>query len=165
MTRRRRVMKFVLGLVALVLVGLLLYVYTGKENKQPQKQTVHKTVKEETSSQEEVTFVEKKVPEKVKPAVQHTVKKESLKVQSTSSEVQNTSNSDGEIGKGRQDEVADFSKIGEGLTLEGIKNSNVSDQEKELMLDDLAAYQSYRDRNNPSISKEEGMKALIKEFN
>ena len=94
MTRRRRVMKFVLGLVALVLVGLSLYVYTGKDHKQPQKQTVHKTVKEVTPSQEEVASVEKKVTEKVEPVVQHTVGKESLKVQSTSSEVQNTSSSD-----------------------------------------------------------------------
>ena len=87
-------MKFVLGLVALVFIGLAVYVYTGKDHKQPQEQTVHKTVKEETPSQEAVTSVEKKLSEKTKPVVQHTVEKESLKVQRTSSEVQNASNSD-----------------------------------------------------------------------
>ena len=121
-------MKFVLGLVALVFIGLAVYVYTGKDYKQPQKQTVHKIVKEETPSQEAVTSVEKKVSEKVKPVVQHTVKKENLKVESTSLEVQNTSNSDGEIG--------------EGLTLEGIESADVSDEEKERMRDDLAFYQA-----------------------
>jgi len=134
MTRRRRVMKFVLGLVALVLVGLLLYVYTSKENKQPQKQTVHKTVKEVTPSQEEVASVEKKVSKKTKPAVQHTVKKASLKVEKTS-------NSDGEIGK--------------GLTLEGIKNANVSDEEKERMKMDIVYNESiHTEATTPSTSKE-----------
>ena len=53
-------MKFVLGLIALVLIGLILYVYTGKDHKQPEKQTIHKTVKEEMPSKEVVTSVEKK---------------------------------------------------------------------------------------------------------
>ncbi len=127
-------MKFVLGLVALVLVGLLLYVYTSKENKQPQKQTVHKTVKEVTPSHEEVTSVEKKVSEKVKPVVQHTVKKESLKVT-------NTSNSD--------------DKIGEGLTLESIENADVSDEEKEIMLTDMLYYQNKHNPNNNRLTPSE----------
>ena len=127
-------MKFVLGLVALVLVGLLLYVYTGKENKQSQKQTVHKTVKEETSSHEVVTPVEKKVPEKVKPVVQPTVKKESLKVE-------NTSNSD--------------SNTGEDLTLESIENADVSDEEKERMKMDMVYNESINtEETSPSTSKE-----------
>ena len=139
-------MKFVLGLVALVFIGLALYVYTGKDHKQPQKQTVHKTVKEETPSQEEVTSVEKKVSEKVKPVVQHTVKKENLKVEGTSSEVRNTSNSDGEIG--------------EGLTLESIENADVSDEEKERLLGELVSYESYKVRNEPSALPEEDLERL-----
>jgi len=134
-------MKFVLGLVALVLVGLLLYVYTGKENKQPQKQTVHKTVKEVTPSHEEVALVEKKVSEKTKPVVQRTEKKGSLKVQSTSLKVQNTSNSDGEIG--------------EGLTLESIENADVSDEEREIMLTDMLYYQNKHNPNNNRLTPSE----------
>jgi len=132
-------MKFVLGLVALVLVGLLLYVYTGKENKQLQKQTVHKTVKEVTPAKVEVTSVEKKVSEKVKPVVQHTVKKESLKVS-------NTSNSDGEIG--------------EDLTLESIENADLSDKEKDRLLGELVSYEIYKVRNEPSAFPEEDLERL-----
>ena len=132
-------MKFVLGLVALVLVGLLLYVYTGKENKQPQKQTVHKTVKEETPSHEVVASVEKKVSVKVKPVVQHTVKKESLKVE-------NSSNSDGEIG--------------EGLTLESIENADVSDEEKEVMRADMAYYHVIHSEPSKPLNHEESIKMI-----
>ena len=141
MTRRRRVMKFVLGLVALVLVGLLLYVYTSKENKQPQKQTVHKTLKEVTPLQEEVTSVEKKVSQKAKPVVQHAVRKESLK------EVEKTSNSEG--------------KIGEGLTFEGIENADVSDEEKQRMLDQLVYRQGLNAEYEP-LSKEDRREILLK---
>ena len=139
-------MKFVLGLIALVLIGLMLYVYTGKDHKQPQKQTVHKTVKEETPSKEVVTSVEKP-----KPVVQHTVKKESLKVESTSSKVQNTSNSDGEIG--------------EDLTLESIKNADVSDEEKERMIS-LAAYRETSAKTEKTeLSEEDFLKVLKNHFN
>jgi len=131
-------MKFVLGLVALVLVGLLLYVYTGKENKQPQKQTVHKTVKEVTPSKEEVISIEKKVSETTKPSVQHTVKKESLKIEKTS-------NSGGEITK--------------DLTLEGIENADVSDEEKVQMKDDMA-YQQSLEPNEATINEEAILKII-----
>ena len=134
-------MKFVLGLVALVLVGLLLYVYTGKENKQPQKQTVHKTVKEETPSHEVVASVEKKVSVKSKPVVQHTVKKESLKVA-------NTSNSDGEIG--------------EDLTLESIENADVSEEEKAVMRMDIAYKHNQNSEPSKPLSYEE-MRNMIEQ--
>ena len=140
-------MKFVLGLIALVFIGLAVYVYTGKDHKQPVKQTVHKTVKEVTPSQEAVTSVEKKVSEKVKPVVQHTVKKESLKVENTSSEVQNRSNSDGEIG--------------EGLTLEGIENADVSEKEKEIMRNDMINNQRLNAEPSSSLSEEELFKIII----
>ena len=138
-------MKFVLGLVALVFIGLAVYVYIGKDHKQPQKQTVHKTVKEVAPSSEEVTSVEKKVSAKVKPVVQHTVKKESLKVENASVEVQNTSSSDGEIG--------------EGLTLEGIENADVSEVERERMRDNMA-YQQSLEPSEPTLSEEEILKLI-----
>ena len=132
-------MKFVLGLISLVLVALIFYVYTDKDEKQPQKQTVHKTVKEVTPSSEVETSVEKKVSVKSKPVVQHSVQKERLNVKKTS--------------------YSD-DKIGEEFTLESIENTDVSEEEKIRMLDDIAYTKSLEVSDEPTLSDEEILKII-----
>jgi hypothetical protein len=155
--------KFIIGLIALIFVALAAYVYTGQKGEEITKSAVtHEVVKEDVQKKEiEVTKVAKVEIDNKK--VLSTVES-SKSIKKKISEIDETETSTS-IGRGEQDSVADFSKIGEGLTLEGIKNADVSEHEKDLMLDDLAAYQSYRNRNNLGISKEEGIKTLIKEFN
>jgi len=152
--------KFLLGFVAIIVVLLVAYMFTNKPTETVKKETISKVKKQDVSKTEiEVS----KVPEVKTSKKVLSVAKPSKDVKKKISEVGETETSTS-IDGGDQDSVADFSKIGEGLTLEGIKNSDASEDEKDLMLDDLAAYQSYRGRNNPSISKEEGIKALTNSF-
>ena len=169
-------MKFVLILIAAILVFLGIYTYSNQttEKSAPIPKTFEKKV--EAQETEKVSVVTQEVKEKKSSVKNIAVKSPKVVSQELSEEMQNEEMQNEEMEneeivsssstfEGMQDEIADFSNIGKGLTLESIQNSDVSEDEKELMLDDLAAYQSYRDRNNPSISKEEGMKALTKEFN
>jgi len=157
--------KFILGFIAVVLMALVAYTLTQSE-----KKAEHKVVKK----------VETKVTKKQKveqPKVTQPKVKEHISVKNNTIdevialqkkvEMSDSIESADEIGEGLQNTVADLSsKIGKDLTLESIQNSNVSEDEKDHMLAVLAAYQSYRDRNNAlAISEEEGLKVLTKEFN
>ena len=148
--------KFLLGIVATIVVLLVAYMFTNKPSQTPKKKAISKVQKQDIAKVHEV-----KTSKKVILAAK------SQKVASQDA----TQKMEKEIGEGfmsqsNQNEVADFSQIGKGLTLEGIQNSDVSEDEKDHMLTDLAAYQSYRDRNNPiAISEEEGLKVLTEEFN
>ena len=159
-------MKFVLILVAAILMVLGIYTYSNQttEKSTPIPKISEKKI--EVQETKKVSVVTHEVKEKKSSVKNIAVKSPEVVSKEPNEEVENeemaSSNS---VFEGMQDTVADFSNIGKGLTLESIQNSNVSEHEKELMLDDLAAYQSYRDRNNPSISEEEGIKALTKEFN
>jgi len=161
---RIEMIKFVLAFIALILVILGIYTYTNQDAK--------KTVPTSSSVTQKVEVEEKVLPQahevKVKKSSVKNITVKSPKVVSEElneeAENKEMSNSTSTF-EGMQDKVADFSNIGKGLTLESIQNSDVSEHEKELMLDDLAANQSYKDRNTPSISEEEGIKALTKEFN
>ena len=159
-------MKFVLILIAAILVFLGIYTYS---NQSTEKSTPIPKISEkkiEVQETEKVSVMTQEVKEKKSSVKNIAVKSPKVVSQELSEEAENEEMvSSSSTFEGMQNEVADFSNIGQGLTLESIQSSDASEDEKELMLDDLAAYQSYRGRNNPSISKEEGIKALTKEFN
>lgn len=158
--------KFLLIFIAAILVMLGIYSYTNQESKKPvlkssiPEKKIEVTETEKVLTQPKVVKVKKRVTESLTVNPPKVISHEETKEMEDKEGI-----GKGLMLNGNQNSVADFSKIGEGLTLEGIENSDVSEHEKNLMLDDLAAYQSYRGRNNPSISKEEGTKALTKKLN
>jgi len=134
--------KFLLGFVTLVVVLLATYMFTNKSNETPKKITITKVEKKDVSTEQvEVSKVKKlKAPNK--------------KVSSGGKSPQNAVKS---ISKVNQTETTN---IGEGLTLEGIKNADVSDEEKERLLGELVSYEIYKVRNEPSVAPEEDLERL-----
>jgi hypothetical protein len=131
--------KFVIGLMALIFVALAVYTYTDKKVEEVTKSAVtHKVVKEVTEKKvSKPAHVTKKVLS-AKPMAKK--KTEDVLVKSTSHEVQTTNTENA---------------IGEGLTLEGIENADVSDEEKQRMRDDMAYYQGLHTEPSEPLSDKE----------
>jgi len=136
--------KFVIGLIALIFVALTAYVYTGKKGKEVTKRVVtHKVVKEEVTESKVEKPVE--VTKEVGTSVKQNVVEKKLTGKSTSS---------------KEKYVISENEIGKGLTLESIENADVSDEEKERLLSELVSYESYKVRNEPSVAPEEDLERL-----
>jgi hypothetical protein len=136
--------KFVIGLIALIFVALAVYVYTDKKGQEVTKSIVtHKVLKKEVTKDKVLKPV--KVTKKVVSTKPMANKKTERLVKSTSPEVQMT-NSENEIG--------------EGLTLESIENADVSDEEKERIIDDMAYYQGLHTEPSESLSDKEIQKMI-----
>ena len=133
--------KLILSIVALVLIGLSLYVYMDKESTPSTKPAAHKavavekpSVKDEPTKTASVKKVEQVAQKKVLP------KSKAEKTTSTVSVKEDAGLAEVEIGK--------------GLTLESIENADVSDEEKERMRDDLAYRESFKPSNSNLTDKE-----------
>ena len=138
--------KFVIGSIALIFVVLAVYVYTGEKSEEVSKSVVtHEVVKDKANKQETVEVVNE-VSSQTKP----TVKKDKLLVENTSNTEEETINSE--------------DVIGEGLTLEGIENADVSDEEKERMRDDMAYYQGINTEPTELLSDEEIQKIIVEDL-
>ena len=139
-----KLIKFILAIIAMIFVGLAAYVYMNpKETDTSMTNVTQKTetsiVKKETPSvQQESVSAKAEVVSKKKSSAKNTTVK-SPKV--VSSETSN--------------EMVDTEEIGKGLTLEGIENADVSDEEKDLMLTDMVYYQSKHMPEEPSLTEEE----------
>ena len=134
--------KFIIGLIAVVFLALAGYMFT-----QSNKTAEHKVAKK----------VEIKVTtshEVKKPKVSQSIVKEHL-----SAKVEKKDVMDKVVTSHKNVEMSDSTKssdeIGKDLTLEGIENANVSDEEKERMRDDLAYYNNLHMDEKPSLSDDE----------
>ena len=138
--------KFVLGLIALIFVTLAVYVYTDKQGKEITKSVVtHKMVKKE------VTTTKVSKPVTVAKEVSTFVNPKDLLVKDISSnENQLTNSQENEIGK--------------GLTLEGIENADVSEEVKKRLLDDMIYNHSTDMEQRPSLNNEELEKIIIEDL-
>jgi len=135
-------MKFVIGLIALIFIALAVYVFTGQSSKEVAKSTVTQKMKKTEvikTKVEKPVEVAKEVGTFSKQKVQ---KNDEMSVKSISTnERQVSSSSENEIGK--------------GLTLEGIENADVSDEEKEQMRDDMVYYESLNAEPSKPLNEEE----------
>lgn len=138
--------KFILAIVAIVFIGLAYYAYMGKTDdnksdiavKTQEISTPKKTLKEEDI-----------IPDRKQPIKNITKPKVSI---ASKKEVDVTSNleSTGEIGK--------------DVSLESINSADVSDEEKQHMLDDMANYVRQHAKDEPNINLEEVFKIIEKDF-
>jgi len=135
-------MKFVLILIAAILMFLGIYTYSNQttEKSAPIPKTFEKKV--EAQETEKISVVTQEVKEK-KSSIKNIVVK-SPKVVSQ------------EVSR----EMEDGKTIGEDLTLESIENADVSDEEKEGMRDDMAYYQSLHTKPKPALNEEEILKLI-----
>jgi len=141
--------KLILSIVALVLIGLSLYVYMDKESTPSTQPAAHKAVaveqpsiKDEPTKTASVKKVEQVAQAK---ATQKSVPAEKPSVASSSSE--DTAQAEAEIGK--------------GLTLESIENADVSDEEKERMKMDIA-YRKIKHAEKRSVMTREELMDLFR---
>ena len=132
-------MKFVLGLIVAILVALGIYTYSNQSTEKSNPTPSISEKKIEVKETEKVSVVAQEVQKK----------KSSVKAKKVIDRVSVTKESTG------QEET-----IGEGLTLEGIENTDVSDEEKERMLDDMAYNQSLEVNDEPTVSDEEVLKII-----
>jgi len=137
--------KFLLGFVALIVVLLATYMFTSKPTETPKTTTVTKVEKKDVSEKEaEVSEVkEERTPKRVISVAK------SPKVVSTES---------------ANYEMVNEEEIGKDLTLEGIENTDVSDEEKEHMLDDMVYNQSINSPSSDPIGDEENLNILYEDL-
>lgn len=126
-------MKFVLGLVAIIIISLAVYVTMGSNG----TQQVQKEVAKAVQPKEEVSQV---VPAKVK------AKKSSVK--------NITVKSPKVVSKEVNQEMENKDEIGKGITQEDIDNAK-SDEERELMEIDMLTYHSNHIISLPPPTKDE----------
>jgi len=142
--------KVILGLVAVVFLALAGYMFTQSSKTAEHK--VAQKVKTKVTTSHEVE----------KPKVSQPKVKEHLSAKVEKKDVMDkviTSHKSAEI----SDSAESSDEIGKGLTLEGIENADVSDEEKERMRDDLAYHLSLEKRNETSLSEEEILELIEKE--
>lgn len=137
---RIEMIKFVLAFIALILVILGIYTYTNQDAK--------KTVPTSSSVTQKVEVEEKVLPQA------HEVKAKKSSVKNI------TVKSPKVVSSETSNEMADEEEIGKDLTLEGIENADVSDEEKEGMRDDLAYYQSLHMKPKPALNEKEILKLI-----
>ena len=116
--------KFLLGFVALIVVLLATYMFTSKPNEIPKK-TITKVEKKDVSKKqmEESTTTQVKSP---------TVEVEKQKFKNVLTSLQQHSQ--------LVNRVKPTDEIGKNLTLEIIENTNVSDEEKQIMIGEMLYY-------------------------
>jgi len=146
--------KVILGLIAVVFLALAGYMFTQSSKTAEHKVTKNTEAKVMTSHEVE------------KPKVSEPKIKEHL---SAKVENKDVSEMDKVIASYKSIEISDSAEssdeIGKGLTLEGIENANVSDEEKERMRDDMAYYQSQYTDPSESLSDEEILELIKKDLN
>ena len=141
---RIEMIKFVLAFIALILVILGIYTYTNQESEKTVPTPASVTQKVEVQETEEVLPQTKEVKEKTSSVKNATVKSPKVVSHKTSYE------------------MADTEEIGKGLTLESIENADVSDEEKERMIDQMVYYQSLQTSDIEPLGEEEILKMIEK---
>ena len=135
-------MKFVLGLIVAILVALGIYTYSNQSTEKSNPTPSISEKKIDVRKTEKVSVVAREVQKKKSSVKNITVKSPKVVSQKVSRETE------------------DGKTIGEGLTLEGIENTDVSDEEKEGMRDDMAYYQSLHMKPKPALNEEEILKLI-----
>ena len=135
--------KFVLAFIALILVILGIYTYTNQESEKTVPAPASVTQKVEVQETEKVLPQTKEVKAKTSSVKNITVKSPKVVSHETSYE------------------MVDTEEIGKGLTLEGIENADVSEEEKEMLILDMI----YENNKNisfkiPSFSDQEQKKMI-----
>jgi len=137
-------MKFVIGFIALIFVALAVYTYTDKKGVSVSKSVV-------THKVEKVGVTEAKVSE---PVV--------MKAEKTPSKpVANKSIKKGLVGKSTSNPENEMGKV---LTLESIENMDISDEEKERMVNLEAYKETSMNQRETSLSEEDFLKILKNHF-
>jgi len=143
--------KVILGLVAVVFLALAGYMFT-QSNKTAEHKVAKKVETKVTTSHEveKAKVSQPKVKEHLSAKVENKDVVEMDKVIAL--------HKDTEI----SDSVESSDAIGKGLTLEGIENADVSDEEKERMRDDLAYRESFNIEPLDELNNEEVEKLIQK---
>lgn len=136
--------KFVLAVVAVVFVGLAYYAYTDKPNNIDVKTAV---TEKEPRKTEKVSVVAQDLKEK-KSSIKNIMAK-SPKI----------------VSKESNEEMENEMEIGEDLTLEGIENTDLSDEKKEEMLNDLAYSMVNLVEDEQTPTEEEILKTILEDEN
>ena len=132
--------KFVLAFTALILVILGIYTYTNQDAK--------KTVLTSSSVAQKVEIEEKVLPQA------HGVKAKKSSVKNI------TVKSPKVVSSETSNEMAYEEEIGKGLTLEGIENADVSDEERERMIDDMVYDKDLNTPHEPTLGEAEILKII-----
>ena len=137
--------KYILLSIVAVLVILGIYTYSNQDNENSiQKPTISKQKKELEETKTISLPVVKDTKTVLKKAIVILPKAESTDISSKA--ISTESNQEREV---------EEAEIGKGLTLESIENADVSDKEKERMLDDMVYHQGLEVTDAPSLTEEE----------
>jgi len=145
--------KVILGLVAVVFFALAGYMFT--QSNKPAEHKVAKKVEIKVTTSHELEKAKVSQP-KVKEHL-------SAKVEN-----KDVSEMDKVIASHKSVEISDSAEssdeIGKGLTLEGIENANVSDEEKERMINNFVYKQGLEIQNETILSDEEIFEMIKKDL-
>jgi len=146
--------KFIIGLIAVVFLALAGYMFT-QSNKTAEHKVAKKVETKVTTSHE----VEK--PKVSQPKIKEHLSAKVEKKDVVEMDKVITSHKSVEM----SDSAESSDEIGKGLTLEGIENANVSDEEKEAMLNDLAYSMINLVENEETPTEEEILKTIVEDEN
>ena len=147
MRKRRLMIKFIIGLVAVVLLALGAYMFTHSLERVEQK--VSQKREHALPKSHEVAEPKVSQPKTEAHLSQKAKEKDVLDEVITSQSSIESSNS-----------AKSSEEIGKGLTLEEIENADVSEEEKERMRDDMVYYQGVHMDPQPTLSEEEVQKMI-----
>ena len=135
--------KFLLGFVTLMVVLLAAYMFTDKPNETP-KTTMTKVEKRDVSEKRVEVSETKEV-------------KTSKKVVSVAKPLKDLKRKVSKVSHAK-------AAIGEGLTLESIENADVSDEEKERLINDMVYHESLKEIELENLSEDEIENMIIKDL-
>ena len=136
--------KFVLISVTAVLMILGIYTYSNQTSEKSSPIPSISSKKKEIKTTEKISVVAQEVNEKKSSGKNIVMNPPSIISQETIQEVE--------------------TETGKGLTLESIENTNVSDEEKEQMRDDMIYYQGVNAEPSEPLSEEEVLKMIEEDF-
>lgn len=134
--------KFALVSIIVILMILGIYTYSNRASEKSSPTPPVSVKKKESTKTKKVSVVAQEVKKKKSSVKNITVKSPKVVLQEPTQDL----------------EIEE--EIGKSLTLESIENSNVSDEEKEIMRSDMAYYQSLNAEPSEPLTHEEIVKMV-----
>ena len=139
---RSEMIKFVLVFIAVILMALGIYNYSNQNTEIHTPKPTISEKKKAAKEIEKVSVVTQEVKEKKSSAKNTMAQSPKVVLQETTQEMESEED------------------IGKALTLESIKNTDMSDEEKERMIDDMVYHKDLNIPADPTLGEEEILKII-----
>jgi len=131
--------KFIIGLIAIIFIALMTYLYNENNSQEVNIPLTEKRVAKKVITQKKdiptVSVVKKKIPQ---VTIQNKIVEDDLKVM--------------------------HSNIGKDMTLNEIKHMNISENSKEILIDDLVYQEGLTKKPSSSLNKDQILKLIIEDL-